>query len=86
MRVYLIKKFAESINGIDLHSCSVGDLLDLEPFQAELLIAEGWATPARTHHTRGSHSSRAVSPSSYTQSLAADRRRRSAASKRPRRQ
>jgi hypothetical protein len=45
MRVRLIKKFAEKIDGVDLSGRSVGDLLNLKPRDAKLLIAEQWAIP-----------------------------------------
>lgn len=45
MRVRLIKKFAEKIDGVDLSGRSVGDLLNLKPRDARLLIAEQWAIP-----------------------------------------
>lgn len=45
MRVRLIKKFAEKIDGIDLTGRAVGDLLNLKPKDARLLIAEQWAMP-----------------------------------------
>ena len=45
MRVRLIKKFAEKIDGVDLSGRSVGDLLNLKPSDARLLIAEQWAVP-----------------------------------------
>jgi hypothetical protein len=47
MRVRLIKKFANRIDGIDLSVHELGDVLDLERFEAQLLIAEGWATVER---------------------------------------
>jgi hypothetical protein len=45
MRVRLIKKLAEKIDGVDLTGRSVGDLLNLESRDARLLIAEQWAVP-----------------------------------------
>ena len=45
MRVRLIKKFAEKIDGVDLSGLTVGDLLNLQPREANLLIAEQWAVP-----------------------------------------
>jgi hypothetical protein len=44
-RVRLIRKFAEKINGIDLSHATTGDELELSARDAEMLIAEGWATP-----------------------------------------
>jgi hypothetical protein len=45
MRVRLIKKLADIIDGVDLRGRSVGDLLNLKPREAKLLIAEQWAVP-----------------------------------------
>jgi hypothetical protein len=45
MRVRLIKKFADIIDGVDLRGRSVGDLLNLKPREAKLLLAEQWAVP-----------------------------------------
>jgi hypothetical protein len=44
MRVRLIKKLADTIDGIDLAGCRVGDILDLPRRAARLLIAEQWAS------------------------------------------
>ena len=43
MRVKLVRKLANMINGIDLASMRVGDTVELNPRQAVLLIREGWA-------------------------------------------
>lgn len=43
MRVRLIKKFANALDGIDLSRWSVGDVVAVTPHEAELLLAEGWA-------------------------------------------
>ena len=59
MRVRLIKKFAEKIDGVDLRGRSVGDLLNLQPKDARLLIAEQWAVPGGDSN---SHSSQADRP------------------------
>ena len=45
MRIKLVRKFANAINGIDLASVSVGDVVELKNAQAILLIREGWAEP-----------------------------------------
>ena len=37
MRVRLVKKFAEMIDGIDLRGRQVGELLDVSPAEAQLL-------------------------------------------------
>ena len=46
MKVKLVKKFADALNGIDLTKVRVGDTIDLMPYQGALLIAEGWGEQA----------------------------------------
>jgi len=46
MRVRLIRKLAEKLNGVDVSRRRVGDVIDLPRRDAELLVAEGWAHPA----------------------------------------
>jgi CheY-like chemotaxis protein len=46
MRVRLVKKLAEIIDGIDLHGRAVGDVLNLRAREAKLLIGERWAVRA----------------------------------------
>ena len=55
MRVRLTRKLAEAIDGIDLSRRRVGDLVELPQHDAEMLVAEGWATPAdsQAHMTAG---------------------------------
>ena len=43
MRVWLSRKLAEFINGVDLTGKAVGDVLDLSAREAGLLLAEGYA-------------------------------------------
>jgi len=50
MRVRLTRRFAEAMDGIDLSQHRVGDLFDLSPHDAGLLIAEGWATLVTAGH------------------------------------
>ncbi len=54
MRVRLIRKLAECIDGVDLSRTKTGDLLELSPYDAKLLISERWAEavagPAETRH------------------------------------
>lgn len=45
MRVRLTRKLAEAVDGIDLSAHGVGDILDITPGDAQLLIAEMWAVP-----------------------------------------
>ena len=46
MRVKLVRKLADVLNGVDLSKISVGDMVDLIPYQAQMLILEGWAEEA----------------------------------------
>ena len=46
MKVKLVRKFANAINGIDLSHARVGDVLELSAYHAALLIGEGWAEHA----------------------------------------
>lgn len=74
MKVRLIKKLAECLDGVDLSRHRVGDLLDLQNRQAELLIAEGWAiTDGSSHLTRHQQALGAREcSSSFPQAEAAD--------------
>ena len=45
LRVRLIRKLAERVNGVDLSKVHVGDSLQLPARDAAMLIAEGWAEP-----------------------------------------
>ena len=45
MLIRLTQKLAEYLDGIDLSHRSVDEIFDLSLHDAELLIAEGWATP-----------------------------------------
>jgi len=44
--VRLLRKYAASIDGVNLEKATVGDRLDLPPRDAHILIAEGWAVRA----------------------------------------
>ena len=70
MRVRLIKKFAQMIDGIDLSAFEPGDVLDLERSEARLLIVEGWAVP----EDRAGRRER-VPADPQTRAIAADRSR-----------
>jgi hypothetical protein len=43
--IRLIKKLASIINGIDLSSFQVGDVIRVPESTAAMLIREGWAEP-----------------------------------------
>ena len=45
MKVRLTKKLADRIDGVNLSTSRVGDVLELPEPEARLLIAEDWATP-----------------------------------------
>ena len=42
-RIRLTRKLALTMNGVDVSGLKVGDLIDLPPQQAEMMIACGWA-------------------------------------------
>ena len=47
MKVVLTRKMADVMDGIDVAGYQVGDVLDLAPADARLLLAEQWAIPER---------------------------------------
>jgi hypothetical protein len=47
MKVVLTRKLAHVMDGIDVAGHQVGDVLDLAPADARLLLAEHWAIPER---------------------------------------
>jgi hypothetical protein len=47
MRVRVVRKLADWVDGIDLSHCTAGDLIDLAERQARIIIAERWAVFAR---------------------------------------
>jgi hypothetical protein len=47
MRVRLIRKLADRLDGVDVSRCVEGDELDLDRTDARVLVAEGWARPVR---------------------------------------
>ncbi len=79
MRVRLIKKLAERIDGVDLSAHESGDVLDLHRSEARLLLAEGWAVSEPEAPTSGDrrHYVYADSQSTAQLDLAADRPRSS---------
>ena len=52
MKVRLTRKHAERIDGIDLRGREPGDLLDLPPTDARIIVAEKWAVPERRERDR----------------------------------
>lgn len=67
MKVRLTRKYAERIDGIDLSEHEVGDVIDLPPDEARLIIAEEWAHADRRARSRF--------PEADQRDRAADRRR-----------
>jgi hypothetical protein len=47
MKVRLTRKYANEIDGVDLRGHEPGDVFDLSPHDACLLVAEEWAMPER---------------------------------------
>ena len=54
MRVRLVKKLAEKIDGVDLSGHTVGSCLQVEERDGQLLVAEGWAVPTAEKKPSGS--------------------------------
>jgi hypothetical protein len=52
VRIRLIRKLADAIDGVDLSEYVVGDVLDLPAGEARLLIAEKWAVSPETSAQR----------------------------------
>lgn len=50
--VRLTRKLANAIDGVDLKHAHIGDQLHLSRHDAEILMAEGWAEPARDRRGR----------------------------------
>jgi hypothetical protein len=55
VQVRLTKKLAEVIDGIDLSDRRVGDVVDLPKHDAEVLMAEGWASLVEPAFGAGTH-------------------------------
>jgi hypothetical protein len=73
VRVRLLRKLADRLDGIDVSGYDEGDVLDLPRAQAQLLIAERWALPF--HGARPSREMRATS-APHQRTVAADRLQR----------
>jgi hypothetical protein len=48
IKVRLTRKFAQFINGVDLSQVRAGEEVELSDREADILIAEGWASPIDT--------------------------------------
>ena len=52
VKVVLTRKLADAMAGVDVSACHIGDVLELPARDAQMLMAEGWATPdRRTAHS-----------------------------------
>lgn len=58
MKVVLVRKLADQVDGIDLTPFRVGDVLDVCRADARLLAAEGWAVGERRAGPRRRHCGR----------------------------
>ena len=58
MKVRLVRKLADCLDGIDVTDREVGDVLDLAPADAILLVAEGWAAPEDNDAAKGRRTAR----------------------------
>jgi len=47
MRVRIVRKLADQVDGIDLKGRDVGDVIELAEPDARVIVAEQWAIPAR---------------------------------------
>jgi hypothetical protein len=52
MKVWLTRKYADWIDGVDLRGYAVGDTLDLPPNDARILLVEQWAALERRSKER----------------------------------
>jgi hypothetical protein len=71
MRVRLLRKLADRLDGIDVSGYGEGDVIDLPRGEAQLLIAERWALPCR-----GPRREMRGTSSRYEPVVAADRSQR----------
>jgi hypothetical protein len=53
MKVVLLRKLADVMDGVDVRSYSPGDVVDLPVRDAHLLIIESWAIPDRRRSDKG---------------------------------
>jgi hypothetical protein len=79
MRIRLIRRLAEQLDGIDVSAVREGDVIDLPRPQAALLVAEGWARPSHTRRevrTSSAPHIRAVSADAATRRRTVEQLRR----------
>ena len=52
VKVQLTRKFAQMLNGVDLSHWLVGEVVDVPEREAQMLIAEAWASPLSSSRER----------------------------------
>ena len=52
MKVRLLRKHANKIDGVDLFAREVGDVFEVSDLDGRLLLAEEWAAPERRDRSR----------------------------------
>jgi hypothetical protein len=72
MRIRLIRKLADAIDGIDISDHAVGEVIDLDADEARLLIAEEWAVSVKP--TRGREIRRSTTPLELAEAADSTRR------------
>ena len=45
IRIRLTKKLAAVLNGVDVSTLGIGDVIELPDSAARMMVAEGWAEP-----------------------------------------
>ena len=73
MRVRLVRKFAEAIDGVDLRGHDVDEVFDVSAGDARLLMAEEWAIAERRSADLPHRIERRSSSHSDVRDQAADR-------------
>ena len=82
LKVRLTKCLAELINGVNLSRIHVGDVVEMSPRDAGVLLAEGWALPAEDEKSKGGKVVEMPTPPAHAD--AADRPPRVRRKRRPR--
>lgn len=72
MRVRIVRKLADRVDGVDLTHCDVGEVIELPEPDGRLVIAEQWGVFARRQEDSGNGHEHAVGSASL------DRRQTSA--------
>src|SRR4051794_22710939 len=67
MRVRLLRKLANILDGVDVSAYQIGDVMDVTQLEADILCAEGWVEvvrqrPRLVHSGQHRHLMRSVAP------------------------